>query len=99
MPTYDYQCNKCEMVWEDVYTISDRDIPLSKSCPHCKKRNCVEKTFTSFPGSATDTNITPDKKTGGQWSELINKIKKGVPENAKKKLDRATNHSGRQWRG
>jgi putative FmdB family regulatory protein len=99
MPTYDYQCNKCEMIWEDVYTIADRATPLSKPCPHCKKKKCVEKAFASFPGSATDTNITPDKKTGGQWSELINRIKKGVPEYSKNKLDRATNHSGHQWRG
>jgi len=99
MPTYDYQCNKCEMIWEDVYTISDRGIPLRKPCPHCKEIKCVGKAFTSFPGSATDSTLTADKKTGGQWSELMNRIKKGVPEHSKKKLDQAGHHTGRQWRG
>ena len=33
MPTYEYKCNKCHAVYEDVRLIIDRDSP--GKCPHC----------------------------------------------------------------
>jgi len=44
--------------------------------------------------------LTPDKATGGQWSELMSKMKEGVPEKLRKNLDSGTNRSGSKgWNG
>ncbi len=35
MPIYDYECAKCEYLWEQFELIASRDGPCSKGCPEC----------------------------------------------------------------
>lgn len=99
MPSYEFSCNKCEKVWEQFLSISERDSPISKPCPHCNKKNCVEKHWmgTSL-GIASDATLTPNKATGGQWNELMSKMKSGLPARYAKKLDKPNNMTGTRWR-
>jgi len=41
--------------------------------------------------------LTPDKATGGRWSELMNKMKAGAPRRLRGFYDRSNNMRGRRW--
>ena len=97
MPLYDYRCDKCNMIWEESRTISDRDIPCNEKCPHCKKKGSVKKHVGGFPGIGVDSTLTANKKTGGQWNEIMSKIKNGLPERYHKNIDRDV--TGTKWKG
>ena len=98
MPMYDYQCNKCKHTFEEMLSYAQREKPTKEPCPKCGAKG-VSKVIGGFPGLAADTNITPDKKTGGDWSELMGRIKKNVSPNCHGSIDKATNQSGRRWKG
>jgi hypothetical protein len=46
---------------------------------------------------AVDTLLTPDRATGGQFSQMIDKIKRGQPKAYHDTLDRTSNHNGSIW--
>jgi len=46
MPQYDYECYKCNYVFTEVHSISNKDKPCGKPCPECKKKT-VKKIITS----------------------------------------------------
>lgn len=100
MPQYDFICTKCEKKWSDFLAISKRDQPTKDACPFCSEKKCVEKDWSSTTVSiASDATLTPNKATGGRWNELMSKMKSGLPERYRKKLDSPNNMSGRQWKG
>jgi len=41
--------------------------------------------------------VTPNSKTGGDWNELMTKMKKGLPKAAHANLDRASDRNLRRW--
>jgi hypothetical protein len=60
----------------------------------------VEKSWVGqTPIVSSDATLTPDKKTGGQWGELMGKMKRGMPKRYHNNLDRASNNSGTRWKG
>jgi hypothetical protein len=60
----------------------------------------VEKSWVGqTPGLAADSTLTPDKKTGGQWGELMGKMKRGMPKRYHYNLDRASSHKGSRYKG
>ena len=68
MPTYQYQCTKCELVFEKVQSFNDE--PL-KDCIECQSP--VRKLFNNvgvvFKGSGfykTDSRKKPESKTKGE---------------------------------
>lgn len=40
MPTYEFECENCEYVWEDIMSIKD---PIPSSCPDCEEEGCIRK--------------------------------------------------------
>lgn len=98
MPNYDYRCSSCGHSWSELFKIDDRDTPLKKPCAKCKKKK-IERDILGFPGIASDSQLTPDTKTDGQWSKLMDKIKKGKPKDSQKKLEATKHHTGRRWKG
>ena len=98
MPNYNYECSKCEKIWEEIHPIADRDTPTKLPCPHCKAKETVNKSWKDCtPGLGADWTLTPDKATGGRWSEVMNKIKSGLPEHARKRFDKGNNAKGTRW--
>lgn len=97
MPNYEFKCEGCGEVFSRLLSISDRNLPLTESCSVC---NCktINKTF-SAPLLLSDCTITADKKTGGQWSQLMGKIKKGIPKRYHEKLDMSSARTGKRWMG
>ena len=98
MPTYDYKCDACEHVFEAFHTMNEENTPSKKPCPECGKEK-VTKAVSKPAGLGADTTLTPDKKTGGQWSEMMGRIKSGIPKRYHAGLDKSTNLSGRRWKG
>ena len=100
MPNYGFKCEKCEKSFDVLLSISNRDNPLSEPCPHCLCEGNIIKDFQSIRCSlSADASLTPDKATGGQWSELMGKMKKGLAPRYHGKLDAATSRSRRRWKG
>ena len=97
MPTYDYKCNACEKLWEEFSHINNRDMPTEKPCPECGKKEVIRE--ISGYGICVDTNITPNKVTGGAWNELMQKMDKTLSKKAKPALDRASSRTGQRWSG
>jgi len=97
MPTYDYKCSACENLWEEFSLINDRDQPTNNPCPECGKEE-VTREVTGY-GICVDTNVTPNKKTGGQWNELMQKMNKTLSKDPQAGLDRASSRSGQRWSG
>ncbi len=94
MPIYEYKCEKCEHVFDEVLSVSNRDKPISEPCPECGEE-AVQK-LVSATTMGVDMNCTPAKKTGGDWSRLMDKVKGNTPQKYHGSLDRATSRSGRK---
>lgn len=106
MPFYDYVCNKCNHKFELSLRMAEVDTPCEKACPNCKKKNCISQDLrvvdsngrVRLPGVSVDNTLTPDTVTGGQFSQVMNKIKKGIPKRYHENLDRAASRTGRSRR-
>jgi len=98
MPTYNYECTKCNHLFEQVETISNRNAPCEKPCPSCKEMGVEKSWVGQTPGLAADTTLTANKATGGAWNELMTKMKRGMPKRYHKNMDRATNNTGTRWK-
>ena len=98
MPNYDYMCEACNHPFESFMSYEDREKPTKEPCPECGEKKVI-KTIGGFPGLAADSTLSPDKKTGGQWSETMDRIKAGIPKKYHKNLDKSTNMNGKRWYG
>ena len=97
MPTYNYECTKCNHLFEQVETISNRNAPCEKPCPKCKEIGVEKSWIGQTPGLGADTTLNPNKATGGAWNELTAKMKRGMPKRYHKNIDRASNATGSRW--
>ena len=98
MPTYDYQCEACNHQFDQFQSITSRDVPCEEPCPECNETK-VRRGWFNAPVGGVDGNLTPDKATGGQWSQLMNKMKKSqvVDRAAKANLDIASTRTGTKY--
>ena len=100
MPNYGFICEKCNHSFDEILTINDRELPLSKPCPSCKKKKGVRRQYDSFSQPiGADANLTANNATGGKWNELMGRMKKGISKRDHKNLDIASSQTGRQWKG
>jgi putative FmdB family regulatory protein len=100
MPNYNYECNKCKKLWEEVHTIAEREKPTTEPCPKCGAKGTVIKSWTGCtPGLDADYNLTPNKATGGRWNELMTRMKAGAPPRLRHRFDQSNNVRGRRWKG
>lgn len=100
MPNYGFICDKCNYSFDEILNINDREFPLSKPCPSCKKKKGVRRQYDSFSQTiGADANLTANTATGGKWNELMGRMKKGISKRYHKNLDIASSQTGRQWKG
>ena len=90
-------CEACNETWDDFQMMSSRDAPCKKPCPHCKKKKVKRTLPNEFPQLEADTTLTANKKTGGQWNELMGKMKDYTPNRYHDKFDKASSNSGKRW--
>ena len=98
MPMYDYYCNTCEHIFEDLNTMANSDKPTKEPCPECNEKT-VRRGYFEAPQGGVDFNLTPDSATSGQWSELMNKMKKAQVINraGKQNIDISTSRTGGRY--
>lgn len=84
MPIYEYYC-ECGHEFEEMLSVSNRDKPTEDACPKCGEKT-VKKGISAATMGA-DMNLTPDKQTGGDWSRLMDKVKKSAPQRYHGALD------------
>lgn len=100
MPNYGFVCDKCEHSFDVILSMNDREKPLGEKCPKCKKKKGIRRQYDSYSQPiGTDATLTPNKATGGQWNELMSKMKRGTAKRFHKNLDQATSNTGRYWKG
>lgn len=100
MPNYGFICEECGKGFERFLRIDERENPITEECPHCKTKGKINKDFSSISVALnSDTTLTPDKATGGRWSELMSRMKTGLSPRFHKNLDSATTKTGRRWLG
>lgn len=87
MPIYEYYCEdtQCNHQFEEVLAMSRRDEPIKNPCPECGKKTIKKGVSATTMGA--DMNYSPDKATGGDWSRLMDKVKKVVPPSGHGALD------------
>jgi putative FmdB family regulatory protein len=100
MPNYGFLCENCDKTFDCFLKIDERNDPILEECPHCKTKGKIAKDYSSLSQSLnSDSNLTPNNKTGGQWNELMSKMKHNIPKRYHGNLDSASNRSGRRWLG
>lgn len=101
MPIYEYECDECMHQFEDIQSMSNDMVPCGEPCPECGKNGSIRKSFRTAPTGTSDSTMTPDKKTGGRWSEMMDRVKNSgqVPKRYHENLDKATSRTGRRWSG
>jgi len=82
MPTYDYECTKCGLTFEEDLKIADRKIPTEERCrfPTCGGE--VKQIIVKASGFAYDNIRTKhSKKVPGWFSDKIKDMKRNIPGN------------------
>ena len=91
MPTYEFRCDDCDVLFEEYLSISNRDKPLKCPCPKCSSMG-VKRAFESFPTVGYDTTLKPT----GEFKEIIDTIKNNgqVPKRFHDRLEASKSMSG-----
>jgi len=82
MPTYDYECTKCGLTFEEDLKIADRKIPTEERCrfPTCGGE--VKQIIVKASGFAYDNIKTKhSKKVPGWYTDKIKDMKRNIPGN------------------
>ena len=82
MPTYDYECTKCGLTFEEDLKVADRKIPTEERCrfPTCGGE--VKQIIVKASGFAYDNIKTKhSKKVPGWYTDKIKDMKRNIPGN------------------
>jgi putative FmdB family regulatory protein len=101
MPNYVFKCEKCDHKFELTLLIKDREIPLKKPCPKCKKKKIIRDWGDYASGNGgimIDSTLSPAKVCGSAWKEVCDRIKNSgqVPKRYHEKLDRSSDFRNSQ---
>lgn len=91
MPTYEYSCAACGAGFTALLKIDERDSPVGKPCPGCRKRRVVRG--VSLPVTGVDATKGP----GADFKALTRKMGRGLPASARENLDRAAGLRARKY--
>ena len=73
--TYNYHCLRCGAHFEKNIVIADRDAPLKKPCPSCKKKGQIERVFEA-PSISYEGVVSDIKRAGSGWNDVLKRIDK-----------------------
>ena len=76
MALYDYQCNICNLIWNEILHIEDRNGPTEKPCPSCGGK--VSRYYTTGGGGFVSPGILQADKNIEKCGALdrLNQIKR-----------------------
>jgi putative FmdB family regulatory protein len=73
--TYNYHCDSCNGFFEKNIPISDREKPIKRPCPICKKKGQIIRIFEA-PSINYEGAISDLKRAGSGWNDVLNRVKK-----------------------
>jgi len=88
MPIYEYKCEECEHIFDEILSVSNRDKPLGKPCPKCGEES-IKKLV-----SATTMGVDMNMKLPGWFQDKISGMKDITPKRYHANLDKAGNRNG-----
>lgn len=97
MPIYSFICEKCNFEFDEILAMSKRKTPTKCKCKSCNAKSVISK--MSNISIFSDSTLTANKKTKGDWNRLTDKIKKGIPKRYHSNLDQASSRTGRRFMG
>jgi putative FmdB family regulatory protein len=95
MPVYEYYCKECDANFDEVLPMARFDEPCEQPCPECSAENAIHR-GVSVSQMGVDAKVTPDSRTGGQFSELMSRMKSGMPKRYRDNLDVASSRTGKR---
>lgn len=85
MPTYEYQCQKCEHCFEAIRRIDDRELPTKEPCPNCSEVGCVDLCIGAV-GLVDVFSVSGLKRAPTPFREKMQQIKRDLPPRLKKNI-------------
>lgn len=76
MPVYQYQCKNCSHSFEEMHSISNREIPINSSCSSCGEKQLYIVLSPIIWADSYRMGIT---KPRSDFTERIKQIQKGTP--------------------
>lgn len=76
MPTYTYECSKCEGVFDELLSISEMETPTQQPCKLCGKEDCVKKIIGGMPATI---RTDPFKSLSSDHKWALKQMKKRHP--------------------
>lgn len=83
MPTYEYKCDACGLLFEESHFIADRKKPTESPCPECGEKKVRQDVRTS-PGAAVDSTLKPSNA----FRDTLKKINAGQPPSGQIPMDK-----------
>ena len=83
MPAYNFECTKCQNIFESFQTIANMDKPLDMPCPSCLKDGHMIRIVGS-PGLGDPIRLESTKgrrKPSNQFNDILREMKKNYPGN------------------
>lgn len=83
MPIYNFECTKCNNVYEDQQMIKDMDKPLKKPCPSCGEKGFMIRIVGS-PNLGEAMKLETTKgllKPSNDFNDRLREIKKNYAHN------------------
>ena len=96
MPIYEYYCDECKGKFDAVLPMARYDEPTTEPCPACAGIGTVHRGVPSRIQTGADAALTPNNKTGGEWGQLMDKMKRNLPPSHHEQLDIASSRSGKR---
>jgi len=96
MPVYEYYCDACDGRFDEVLPMARYDEPTTKPCPGCAGVDTVHRGVPSRIQTGVDATLTPNKATGGQWGELMDRMKQGLPPSHHETIDTASSRTAKR---
>ena len=78
MPTYDYECKKCKIVFTKFLKIADRDSPEKVPCDNCNELSVVKKIGSPLISYQVGGILS---RTDDGWKDTLTKIRSGSGRN------------------
>lgn len=75
MPTYDYQCSKCEHSFDKILKMSERETPTKEKCPNCESENTVSQIIVSASSLVSPLSVDGLIRPRGDFRERMKQIK------------------------
>lgn len=80
MPNYEYQCQKCQVVFEKKMPMALHDEPEKDPCPECFEEQCVLQVILTAPGIGDPMRLMGVKRADAGWGDVLKKVKKAHPK-------------------